>query len=385
MSLGSALALATERIVAPVEGMHRAISGRWFTVFDPIARPARWVHHAISDVVYGSIRLGGTAVGMGVDARGNATAPTTDSVQAVVNGLWGDALGRYERRLEIPMGIRDRRGGPVEVGSELAAEFPAPTGRLVLLVHGLMETERCWLGRDGEPGLREALEISPEVTPLDIRYNTGRRVSDNGSRLASLLEDVHSSWPVPVESVVLVGHSMGGLVIRSACATARAAGQRWIDDVSDVVTLGTPHRGAPLEKGTNIVAWGLGLVAETRPLADALNVRSAGIKDLRFGAIAEDDWGGFDPDALLRNSVGDHPLPPDIDHHFVTGVMTSDPNHPVGVVMGDLVVRPASGTGGRHLDPTNVVVLGGLRHYEVLGDPAVINRVMGWVAPASHG
>lgn len=385
MSLGSALALATERIVAPVEGMHRAISGRWFRVLDPVARPVRWAHHTISDVVYGSIRLGGTAAGRALDARGNVAEHTTDSVQAVVNGLWGDALGRHESRLEIPMGIRDRSGAVVKVGPELAAEFPAPTGRVVVLVHGLIETERCWLGRDGEPGLREALEISPEVTPLDIRYNTGRRVSDNGSRLASLLEDVHSSWPVPVESVVLVGHSMGGLVIRSACATARAAGQRWIDDVSDVVTLGTPHRGAPLEKGTNIVAWGLGLVAETRPLADALNVRSAGIKDLRFGAIAEDDWGGFDPDALLRNSVGDHPLPPDIDHHFVTGVMTSDPNHPVGVVMGDLVVRPASGTGGRQLAPTNVVVLGGLRHYEVLGDPAVIDRVMGWVAPASHG
>jgi pimeloyl-ACP methyl ester carboxylesterase len=248
-----------------------------------------------------------------------------------------------------------------------------------------METERCWLGADGEPGLKGALEISPEVTPLAIRYNTGRRVSDNGSQLASLLEEVHACWPVPVESVALVGHSMGGLVIRSACSAARAAGQRWIDDVSDVVTLGTPHRGAPLEKGTNVVAWGLGLAAETRPLADALNNRSAGIKDLRFGAIAEDDWGGVDPDALLRNSVEDHPLPPDIDHHFVAGVMTSDPNHPVGVVMGDLVVRAASGTGGPHLDPTNVVVLGGLRHFEVLGDPAVIDRVMGWIALASHG
>lgn len=380
MSLGSALALATERIVAPVEGMHRAISGRWFSALDPVARPVRWAHHLISDLVYGSIRVGGSAVGVGLDARGNVAEQTTDSVQAIVNGFWGDALGRHESRLRITMGIRDRQGRAVG-GPEFAAGFPAPNGRLVVLVHGLMETERCWRGADEEPGLLEALEMNPEVTPLAVRYSTGLHVSENGAQLAALLEEVHAAWPVPVHSVALVGHSMGGLVIRSACSVAGATGQRWIDHVDDVVTLGTPHRGAPLEKGTNILAWGLDLTPETRPLADWLNARSAGIKDLRFGAMVEGDWRGFNPDSLLRNTVGDHPLPPGIDHHFVAGVVTSDPNHPVGVVMGDLVVRAASGTGGPHLDPTNVAVVGGVRHFELLHEPAVIDRVMGWVTP----
>ncbi|MEN8115151.1 MAG: hypothetical protein ABFS21_12285, partial [Actinomycetota bacterium] len=210
---------------------------------------------------------------------------------------------------------------------------------------------------------------------------SGLRVSDNGSQLALLLEDVHSAWPVPVESIALVGHSMGGLIARSACEAGRIDGQRWIEDVSDVVTVAAPHQGSPLEKLANVAAWGLGVAPETKPLADFVNGRSVGIKDLRFGAIVEDDWGGIDPDALLRNTVGDHPLPPGIDHHFVTGVVTSDPAHPVGVAVGDLVVRPGSGTGGPHLEPRNLVVVGGKNHFDLLNDPDVIDNVLGWLAP----
>jgi hypothetical protein len=173
---------------------------------------------------------------------------------------------------------------------------------------------------------------------------------------------------------------MGGLVVRSACEAARSAGHRWINEVNDVVTLGSPHRGAPLEKFVNVVAWGLGMAPETRPLADFLNARSVGIKDLRFGAIVEEDWRGTDPDALLRDTVGDHPLAPGVSHHFVAGVITADPIHPVGVLMGDLMVRSASGTGRQQLDPTNVVVLGGMNHFDLLHDPAVIDHVMGWLA-----
>lgn len=381
MSLGSTVALGTERAVEPVQGMHRAIVGRWFAALNPVGTPIRWVHDAISSVVYGSIRLTGTVVGIGLDAGMAVEQGTTDSVQAYVNGLWGDTLGRHEDRLGISMGIRDSRGVPVTVGPGLGAAFPATTGRLVVLVHGLMETEQCWHGADTDPGLAQALEDHPDLTPIPIRYNTGLRVSDNGSRLASLLEEVHAHWPVPVQSIALVGHSMGGLVIRSACAAAHTVGQRWIDDVEQVVTLGSPHRGAPLEKLTNMVAWALSAVAETRSLADSLNARSVGIKDLRFGAIVEEDWTGTDPDALLTNTVGEHSLPAGINHHFVAGVITTDPAHPVGVMMGDLLVRAASSTGGRRLEPTTAVIIGGTHHFSLLQQPAVMDYLMKWLEP----
>ncbi|MEA3502860.1 MAG: hypothetical protein U9R47_08810 [Actinomycetota bacterium] len=386
--VGSAVALATERIVEPVEGMHRVIAGRWFGPLGVLGAPIHRAHGAIASAVYGSIRLGGDTVGVGLDKMITVEPGTADSIQAFVNGLWGDALGRRRERVVIRMAIRDDHGVPVTVGRDLAAAFPAATGRLVVLVHGLVETERCWYGTETEPGLAQALEGHADLTPVSIRYNSGLRVSANGSRLASLLEKVHSEWPVSVQSIALVGHSMGGLVIRSACEAARTAGHRWLDDVNDVVTVAAPHRGSPLEKLANMTAFGLRVAPETRPLADFVNGRSVGIKDLRFGAIVEDDWSGADPDALLRNTVGDHPLLPGIGHHFVAGVVTSNPTHPVGALVGDLVVRVASGTGGQHLEPGKVVVVGRKNHFDLIHDPEVIDSVMGWLAaplPRSDG
>jgi hypothetical protein len=361
--------------------MHRAIARRWFGALGAAGEPTRRVHDTVSGLVYGAIRLAGAAVGVAVDAGLPVERRGADSVQAIVNGLWGDALGRHEERLGITMGVRDPAGRSVGPDCDLAAAFPTATAHLVVLVHGLVKTERCWRGTDGHGGIYRALEDHPALTPVPVRYNSGLRVSVNGEELASLLEEVVSAWPVPVRSIALVGHSMGGLVVRSACALARAAGHRWIDGVHSVVAIATPHRGAPLEKAANLAAWCLRVAPETRPLGDFLNGRSVGIKDLRFGAIAEEDWSQHDSDALLANTVADHPLLAGIDHHFITSVVTTRPSHPIGVAMGDLLVRAVSGSGRRGADTADVVLLGGLNHFEVLHEPAVIDRVMGWLEP----
>jgi len=379
-NLGSALAFAADRVATPVEAMHRVIAGSWLDPLGPVGAPVRNVNDALTTMAYGSVRFGADAVGFGVDELVTVGPGVADSVQAFVNGLWGDDLGRHEDQLEITMAIRDDAGAPVAIGPDLGASFPTATGCLIVLVHGLVETERCWFGSETAPGLAEALENEAELTPVMIRYNSGLRVSDNGMLLSSLLEETRANWPVPVQSIALVGHSMGGLVVRSACETARTAGHRWIEDVDTIVTVAAPHRGSPLEKLANVAAWGLGVASVTRPLARFVNGRSVGIKDLRFGAIVEDDWRGIDPDALLRDTVGDHSLVSDIDHHFVTGVVTSDAAHPVGMAVGDLVVRSESGTGGRHLEPENAVVVGGKNHFDLLSDPEVVDCVMGWLA-----
>jgi len=382
-NVGSALALATERVAAPVEAMHRVIAGRWFGPLGAVGEPIRKAHDTAVTAAYRSVRLSADAVGFGLDQLITIEPSRADPVRAFVNGLWGDDLGRHRDWLEITMAIRDREGAPVTGGPDLAVAFPDATGRLVVLVHGLVETEQCWSGTDSEPGLVQALENAPGLTPVSIRYNSGLRVSDNGALLSCLLEDICTDWPVPVQSIALVGHSMGGLVVRSACEAGRTADHGWIDDVDNIVTVSAPHRGSPLEKLANVASWGLGVAPVTRPLAKFVNERSVGIKDLRFGAIVEDDWTGVDPDALLRNTVGDHSLPSGVDHHFVAAVVTSDPTHPVGAAVGDLVVRPGSGTGGRHLEPRNAVVVGGKHHFDLLHDPDVIDRVLGWLAPTS--
>lgn len=383
MSLGEAVAIAVDRIAAPVEGMHRVISGRWFSLLRPIAAPVEVVHDAVRTKVYGSIRGGGALVGLGLDQWIDPASRTADVAQAITSGLWGDTLG--PRRASAPaMSIRDCDGVAVTPGPGLAAAFPAATNRLVLLVHGLVDTEHCWAGTDTHAGLATVLHDHPELTPIAIRYNTGLHISDNGQALADVLAALHDEWPIGIESIALVGHSMGGLVIRSACETALADGHPWIDKVDDVVTIASPHRGAWLEKAANVAAWGLGVAPQTRPLAAFLNGRSAGIKDLRFGAIARSDWQDIDPDAVLVNTVGIRPLPAGIRHHFVGSVLTSNPRHPLGVVMGDFMIRTASST-ARDLEPTSMVVHTGTHHFNTPHDPVVVDQVMAWLDPPSAG
>ena len=219
MSVGSAAAITIERIVTPVERMHRAISRRCFSAIGPLGKPVEPAHDAVAKTVYTSIRLAVALAGVGVDRMVNVRPAIADRSQAVVNGLWGDALGHRAARLEVPMGLRNRSSEPVGL-ERIAEEYPAARASLVFLVHGFADTERCWMPTATHPGLYDLLEAGSEHTPILIRYNTGRSLADNGALLASLIEECTRAWPVPVQTVAAVGHSMGGLVIRSACAIA---------------------------------------------------------------------------------------------------------------------------------------------------------------------
>jgi len=391
--VGDLMGLVVERVTTPVEGMQRAIADRslrWIGVQGAPTR--RRVDTAIARF-YNAVRLTGSAVGktvgLGATVAVRRSEPISGSrlgsrVQAAINATWGDELERRGNELRIEMGLRDAEGNPVRVTPDgLAAEFPLAGSRVVVLVHGLGRTEGCWLGKTDQVGLWERLAANPAMTPVMVRYNTGKHVSENGEELARLLERVWRSWPTHIESVALVGHSMGGLVIRSACHIGQAEQHGWVDTVDKVVTVGTPHLGAPLEKAANVVSWGLRATPESSPLSDFLDARSVGIKDLRFGATVEDDWRGAEPDALLRNTVTEVPLLEGVDHHFVAAVITSDPEHPVGALVGDLMVRPGSGVGRgrrRQIDATDVRVLGGRRHFDLLHDPEVQDQVTEWLS-----
>jgi pimeloyl-ACP methyl ester carboxylesterase len=391
--LGDLLGLVVDRFTAPVEGMHRAVADRSLRWIGLSGAPTRRRVDAAIATFYDAIRLTGSAVGttvgLGAMVAVRGGEPISGSslgsrVQAIINATWGDQLEQQGNELRIEMSLRDVEGSLVTVTpDELAVGFPSATSRVVVLVHGLGRTERCWQGKGEQVGLRERLAADPSVTPVMVRYNSGRHISENGEDMARLLDHLWRSWPTPIESISLVGHSMGGLVIRSACHVGQAAHHSWVDTVDQVVTVGTPHLGAPLEKVANVVSWGLRVTPESRSLADFLDARSVGIKDLRFGAIAEDDWRGSEPDALLHNTVSYLPTLEEVDHHFVTAVITSDPAHPVGALVGDLMVRPASGTGQgrrRRIEATDVRVLGGRRHFDLLHDPEIQDQVMDWLS-----
>ena len=140
-------------------------------------------------------------------------------VLAAVNGLFGDELAHRGSSLAIPMSLRTRDGQEVSPERKaLATTLPQISGRLCVLVHGLMSTESVW-GFPGRPDLTygELLARDRGLTPLYVRYNTGRHISTNGRELASMLRTLVAEWPVRVREIALIGHSMGGLVVRSAC------------------------------------------------------------------------------------------------------------------------------------------------------------------------
>jgi pimeloyl-ACP methyl ester carboxylesterase len=304
---------------------------------------------------------------------------------AALNGIYGDELVNRGNGFALTTQIRER-GKPVEINAAaIAAAFPNATGRVVVFVHGWCLTERMWWRRprEGESvdpyGTRLRSDLG--FTPVYLRYNTGQHISDNGKALATLLDQLEKVWPVPVEEVALVGHSMGGLVVRSACHYGAQQQHGWPDTVRHVVCLGSPHLGADLEKGVNAASWALARLPETRAVSAFLNARSAGVKDLRYGACLDEDWSDCDPDEFLQDRCHEVPFLPDTVYHFVA--TTAGPG-PVGAVLGDRLVRSKSASGvGRFrrvpFEVTHGLTLTGLHHFDLLNHPAIYEKLVEWL------
>jgi pimeloyl-ACP methyl ester carboxylesterase len=378
-------------------GFHRAIATRAFRASGPGAVPARTLHDGIAASVYagvgGATRLIG-AVADGVlgrrqveDGRALSTTPRGALVVGAVTGLIGDALERDGNDLAEPMSVR-HDGRPVELEAEgLAAAFPEATGRLVVFAHGLMESEFAWQLGAGPAGDTYATRLRRELgfTPIELRYNTGRHISQNGLELADLLEQLVGAWPVEVEEIALIGHSMGGLVSRSACYQAAERGDAWVERVRHVISLGSPHMGAPLAQGVHLASAALAALPETRPLATFLRRRSAGIRDLRHGSLVDADWRDRDPDALRAEACQEVPLLDGATHCFVAATVTDNPRHPVARLVGDFLVLESSASGRSRtrripFDAEHGLVVGGTNHIALLNHPAVYARLRDWLA-----
>jgi pimeloyl-ACP methyl ester carboxylesterase len=326
------------------------------------------------------------------DYVGLADRRRTDVVVGALNGAWGDAFQRWRNPLALDMTPR-ADGHDVDLTPPgIRAAYPSATGDVIVFVHGLCETDRAWWLKatehygDPQSSHGSRLAAATGATPVYLRYNTGLHISDNGQRLATVLDRLVAAWPVPVERLTLIGHSMGGLVIRSACCHAEAESPAWLPLTRRIVYLGSPHLGAPLEVAATAAGVALRKLPETRPLATALASRSVGIKDLRYGDVRPADWADVtDPDAWRAAPADCAPLLAGAEHFYIGVTLTRDPDHVVARMIGDAFVTfpSASGTGpGRKLafDVDRGRHLGGLHHFDLLNHPRVWALLESWLS-----
>ena len=370
-----------------VESMHREIMLR------PIGRfnenhLKNW-HGGVTGRVYGLVRHVMLMVGNNLSsglrlyknvARQTSAQPLPASLKKLVNvfnGVMGDHLVNNGNSLAIPMTLYNQEGVPQR--EELS-------GRIIILCHGLCLSYLSW-HPDEDNSLGQAISRSqPDSTVLYLDYNTGRRISRNGRKLSKPLQDLVDNNP-NISQIDLVGHSMGGLVARSALFYAKQDRLDWMKRVGNLITLGSPHHGAVLERIGFLVQDIISKVPFASSLAHLGDMRSAGIIDLRHGSIRDADWQSLEGRSVVPQDFR-HParLPSGIKTYFVaSALIETHYDSKVTNLLGDSLVSVASALGeddGEHnlfVPEGRKAIFYGVNHMGLIHSRRVREQVVAWL------
>jgi pimeloyl-ACP methyl ester carboxylesterase len=381
---------ATTGMTDLVEAMHRNIAG----VAPILGTPRQGPTRGITGLVYGSVRGVTRLLGSGIDVLlaqlvpllgERRSSPEREAGLAALNGVLGDHLVATRNPLATSMRLR-RNGHALDLDRQaLAAAIPRPTSKLVVLLHGLCMSDLQWTRQGHNHG--EALEGDLGYTPVYLHYNSGLHISSNGQAFADWLEGLTSLWPVPLQELVIIGHSMGGLVCRSACHYGAAARHGWLQHLRKIVFLGTPHHGAPLERGGNWLNVTLGASPYTSPFARLGKIRSAGITDLRYGSLLTEDWEGRDRFAHAGDQRQAVPLPDGVRCYAIGATTGKKAGDLKDKLLGDGLV-PLESALGRHQDPSLTLPIPqshqwigyGMGHLDLLHRPEVYAQIRQWLS-----
>lgn len=383
---------SVEGIVNVVEQMHETIA-RHPLPLSPRPEGGSRAHGLIAASIYSLVRGVNATLREGVDltmklwpqqAAAHNCLPQELAWIFAVNGVCGDHLEETGNTLAIDMHFStpQERLDP----DAIATTLPDASPNIAVFVHGLCLSPFSWR-RQGAMSVGDTLCAKLGMTPVYLGYNTGRHISTNGRELSEQLERLCDAWPVPVESISLVGHSMGGLVIRSACWYGEADGAAWLAPLRRVACLGTPHHGAPLEKAGGLFDRAMQAVQYTDPLLVGRH-RSVGIKDLRHGNLLDEDWaqaGDEDDEVSMHDTRSPVPLLENVDHYFVAASIGRDARDLKGHFLGDFLVRLGSATGA-HRDGSRCLpipdehccVFHEMSHLDLLSDPRVHEQIADW-------
>lgn len=388
---------ATSGVTRIAEGVHQSV---WRTMGVSGGKELGQTG-GITGLVYQSIQGVTQLVGKGLDGLlaklepslesavdGDVATPEREAVLAALNGVLGDRLVASGNPLATPMSLR-YQGAALDW--QALPPMPEATGKIALLIHGLCMNDMQWQSSGatlaGNHGATLAAELG--YTPIYVRYNTGLHTSENGHQLAGLLEQLVTHWPTPIDDITVVAHSMGGLVTRSAIHSAKHSGLRWPGSLKNVVFLGTPHHGAPLERAGNWIDVILGSTPYSAPFAKLGQLRSAGITDLRYGHVLDHDWKGHDRFRRKPDSRQRLPLPEGVACFAVAATLAAKRSALADRLIGDGLV-PLDSALGEHEDPTrtlrfakaNRMMAYRTTHMALLSSPDVTQQMVAWLAPA---
>ncbi|MDO9504369.1 MAG: alpha/beta hydrolase [Hydrogenophaga sp.] len=386
---------ATTGVIGIAEGVHQSVRRKMG--MSAGTEPDRT--GGLTGQIYRGIRGVTAMVGHGLDGALSTLLPLLDdpathpepspgreAVLAALNGVMGDRLLAQNNPLAQRMELRlAGLALPMERPAPLRERLAGASPHLLLMLHGLCMNDTQWLraGHDHGAFLAQALGC----TPVYVRYNSGLHTSLNGRELAGQLERLVAQWPT-LESITVLGHSMGGLLARAAVFYGRQMGHRWPAQLKHLVFLGTPHHGAPLERAGHGVDVLLAASPFTLPFTQLGMLRSAGITDLRHGHVLDDDWQGrgrFD-------SPHDHrvplPLPEGVACFTVAATLAPQRGLMADRLTGDGLV-PLRSALGQHDEAARRLVFAKdsqrtvyrTGHLELLSSPVVAQQLVQWLAP----
>lgn len=353
-----------------------------------------WVYGGIKGVT----RLAGGTVNAALHTAGPMIAkrfgtpdssPEREAVLSAINGVLGDQLLATANPLTITMRLR-HEGQPLLLEkTALRERLPHATAKLLVVLHGLCMNDLQWTnnGYNHTDVLAKALGY----TPVYLHYNTGLHTSVNGQQFASLLDALLMAWPQPIEELCLLAHSMGGLVSRSACHVAEQSGMSWRKHLKNIVFLGTPHHGAPLERVGNWIDTTLGSNRVTQPFAAIGQIRSSGITDLRYGHVLASSWEGKDRFERSPDSREPLPLPVGVNCYTVAASTSLEAKVEAKavkeVLAGDGLVPLKSALGQHHEAPHGLNfetdkqwTAFSTNHMALLSRPDVGTHILRWLS-----
>lgn len=366
-------------------------------IIHPPYLPSSSIQHivsGISSLVYKSIRGTTKLVGRGITGSLSQLAPERsigvsidqkETILSILNGIIGDYLSQEENPLAVAMQFK-HQGKAISLDKKgILAAYPKPSGKILLMIHGLCMDDLQWNRKGHDHGKLLAKEFN--FSPVYLRYNSGLHISKNGQQLSALLEELVQNWAVPIEEITILAHSMGGLVTRSACHYGSIEQRTWAKHLKKIIFLGTPHQGAPLERVGNHVDQVLEAVPYTRPFAKLGKMRSAGITDLRFGILVKEDWENLDrfDNKIKRATV--LPLPETVDCYALAASMNHKTTEHSAHQLGDGLV-PIKSALGQHKEvaqslnfkPNNTSILYKTNHLELLDAWNVYQKIKEYIS-----